>query len=185
MAKVRARPDHDPASLPVSLQKGIERDLSQRDDDAETSQKLQLAHQIRPAIFKLFFGGLVRRRGAAYGRADITILELHSIVPLHRIRLAGKAKRVEGFIEPITASIPCEHPSGPVSAMGRGGEPHDEKPRPRIPESRKGLGPVSKASITPRRFFRHLRAPCDQTGTSRTPNDAPVERRHPLHRSFC
>lgn len=136
MAKLRTGFRHGAAVLLIGLQIGIESDLSKHEHDADVFQKVQFLHEIGTTFFEFIFCRLVRRRGAAHSRGDVTALEFQSVVPAHGIRLIRKTKPVQSPIQPVPAAIPGKYSTGAISPMGRRGESDNKKTRFWIAESR-------------------------------------------------
>lgn len=136
VAKLWARLGNDSARFLVGLEKGIESDLSKHEHDADVFQKVQFLHEIGTTFFEFIFCRLVRRRGAAHSRGDVTALEFQSVVPAHGIRLIRKTKPVQSPIQPVPAAIPGKYSTGAISPMGRRGESDNKKTRFWIAESR-------------------------------------------------
>jgi len=159
----------------ISLEKRIKGDLSQRQDDPDILEELQLLYEIGAASLELISRRFVRRRRAAHRRGNVTVLEPETVVAAHGIGLVGEAELIEGFIEPVAALIAGEYSSGPVSAIGRRRQTDDQKSGLGIAESGDRPRPVGLPEIPARRLLRYRCAPAHQAGTLLTADNGCIE----------
>lgn len=94
------------------------------------------------ALLALVGARAVLRRRAPHGGSHIGVVEPESVGAARRNGRRGESGAVERLIEPVARPVAGEHASGPVRAVGGGGEAHDEQAGEGIAESRNRAAPV-------------------------------------------
>ena len=164
-----------PSLYSAGFQILFECDLPQRDNHVVLLKEPQFVAQESAAVIKLIGCGPIPWWGAAYGGPNIAICQYQSIIAVRRGCLIGKPVSVQGFIEPVPASITGEHATGSIPSVGSRSKTKHIESSTGIAEAWDGpspIGPVHK--LTP---FR----PCDgapvrhQSITGRTVSDGLVE----------
>jgi len=136
------RPPRLATELAPRGEKAVEGDSPESHHDPNVLESLKLSHQITPAGFHLFPRRFVVGGRAARDGADISIFETKPVVARDGVRRRRERESMEGFVEPIPAPIPGEHPTGAIATVSRRSEAHNEEPRARGAEARDGLSPV-------------------------------------------
>ena len=119
MTKPRPWFQHHPAVFLMRRKKRIESNFSQSDDHADIFEQFELFNEVRPATRKFDGSRFVGRRRAPNSSGNITVRELETVAPMHRLRLIGKSRRVKGSVQPVAATVTREHSSGPIPPMRR------------------------------------------------------------------
>ena len=136
MPKPRPRFGYRPAVLLMRRKKGIEGNLSQRDDHAEVAEQFELLNEVGPAALEFNSARLIRRRRAPDRRSNITTSEFQTVVSMSRLRLISKSRSVKRSVEPVAATISGKYSPGAITAMGRRRQTHDKQPCIKIAEPR-------------------------------------------------
>ena len=136
MPKPRPWFGHRPAVLLMRRKKGIEGNLSQRDDHAEVAEQFELLNEVRPAALEFNSARLILRRRAPDRRSNITTSEFQTVVSMNRLRLISKSRSVKRSVEPVAAAISGKYSPGAITAMGRRRQTHDKQPCIKIAEPR-------------------------------------------------
>src|SRR4030095_2040786 len=136
MPKPRPRFGHRPAVFLMRCKKGIESNLSQRDDHPEASKQFELFNEVRPAALKFNSARFILRRRAPNSCGNIAIHQFQTVVPVNRVRLISKSRSMKRSVEPVAAAISGKYSAGAITAMGRRRQTHDKQPCIKIAEPR-------------------------------------------------
>ena len=136
MPKPRPRFGHRPAVLLMRRKKGIESNLSQRDDHADIAEQFELFNEVRPAALKFNSARFVLRRRAPNSCGNIAIRQFQTVVSMNRVRLISKSRSVKRSVEPVAAAISGKYSPGAITPMGRRRQTHDQQPCIKIAEPR-------------------------------------------------
>jgi hypothetical protein len=177
-ARPRTR-QRDAADL-VGLEHLVERETSERDDDAEITEQVELLEQVRPAVVDLRRQRLVLRRSASHRRADREAAQLQAVVRVHRRRLIGEPGLEERAHQEAAGAhrvgaVAGEHASGAVGSVRRGRQADDHDARERIAETRYRSRPVLVVDVRAFAHAPHLFAIGHEPRTARAAHDAGVE----------
>jgi hypothetical protein len=104
----------------------IERNLPKRENHADILQPAKLLYQIGTAAIKLRRRGFIVRRRTTNRCGNVAIVERKTVIFMNRPGLIGESIAVEGFIEPISASISGKDTSGPIPTMRGRGQSYNE-----------------------------------------------------------
>jgi hypothetical protein len=138
-------------------------------------------NEVRPATRKFDGSRFVGRRRAPNSSGNITVRELETVAPMHRLRLIGKSRRVKGSVQPVAAAVTREHSSGPIPPMRCRRQPHDKQARIRIAESRQRSRPIFFIPVAGRRFFSDQFTPAHQPRAFATSNYGSVKLLNVIH----
>ena len=137
------------AQLPAGFQVLIEGGPPQRDHHTQILEQTQFFQKVWPASVKLLHAWLVARRGTAHGRRDIAIRETQTVVSMGRTGLIREAEPMERFVEPVTATVPGENPTGSIAAVGCRREAHDQETSLRVAEPWHWASPIGPVPELP------------------------------------
>lgn len=155
---------------------GRECDRPERHENPGTFDQGELPFQILAAVSQLLRGRpVVRRRAARRGR-DERPTQSQAVPGSRRLRPVGQPHGVQRAEKEVARLIAREDAAGPVPAVGRRRQAHDEKPRGRISERGDRTGPVGLPHEAPGRIPRNAFAPGHQPGTSAARDDLALER---------
>jgi hypothetical protein len=161
----------------------IKSNLSQSNDYFHTAQQFHFPDEEWPAVQDLSWQKLVLRRSASTGCSDITIREAQTVATRNRSRLIGKTKFVKCAIQPITASIACEHSSRAISTMSSRGESDEQELSRRIAEARVWSSPILPVRKSSGLLFGNEFSPLHKAGAEAAMDYASlklVELSHPV-----
>ncbi len=136
MPKPRAWFGHRPAVLLMRCKKGIEGNLSQRDDHPEASKQFELFNEVRPAALEFNSARLILRRRAPDSCGNIAIRQFQTVVAVNRVRLISKSRGMKRSVEPVAAPISRKYSAGAIAPMRCRRQPHDKQPCISIAEPR-------------------------------------------------
>ena len=136
MAKPRPWFGYCPAVFLMRCKKGIEGNLSQRDDHADIAEQIELLNEVRPAARKFNPARFIIRRRAPDGGGNVAIREFQTVISMNGVGLIGKTGSVERSVEPVATAIACEYSAGSIASVGRRREADNQKTRIRIAEAR-------------------------------------------------
>jgi hypothetical protein len=89
--------------------------------------------------------------------------------------LGGEAGLVKDAVQDVAGAVAGEHASGPVGAVGAGGEAEDEYAGVGISEGGNGASPVCLVSVGAALEFRDFRSVCAEAGAAATVYDFLLE----------
>ena len=110
-----------------------------------------------------------------HGGGDPNSAQHETVVGRRTAGLVRVPGSKEGVEEPVTGSVPGEHPARPVRAVGGGSESDDVEPGAWIAESRHRASPVSLTLKRASWVRREALAPVDEAGTPLTLDDLSFE----------
>ena len=138
---------------------------AQRHNDSQILQCGNFAVKKRRTVGKFARRRLIVRRRATGSSGDVEIIELHPIVAIGSVGLAGESSLIQDGEHEVAGSISGERPSGAVGAMRARRQAQDQNPGLGIAESRHRLAPVFPVEIGAAFFAGDLLPVLDQTRT--------------------
>jgi hypothetical protein len=147
MAKAQGRRPEIMAQLAACFEILIKRNLPKRNDHADFLQLAKLLYQIGPAAIKLGRRGFIIRRRTTNRCGNVAIVERKPVIFMNRLGLIGESIAVEGFIEPISASISGKNTARPIPTMRRWGQSNNEQAAGRVAKGGNRPAPIDPIAV--------------------------------------
>src|SRR5215211_2801714 len=160
---------------PEESQRRVPGEGAEADHDPGVEQ-LQLAGCIGKAGVALCGGGPVLRRGAANGGQDPGATEPEPVFTVARDGPIRHTCAVERGEEEVTRAVAGEDATGPVAAVGGGGETEDDDFCFRVSEAGDGAAPVVLVRVGGSLLAGHLLAPLDEPRATPAGDNFALER---------
>lgn len=125
----------------------VEGDLSQADNDANASQGLDLARQVRGTVADLLWRRFVAGRGAMDDRRDPHMAKLETVIAGNSFGLAGKAQLVQNGVHKVAGTVSGEGAASAVGPVGSRGKAEDENAGAGVSESGDRASPIGLVLI--------------------------------------
>ncbi len=135
------------ASRLQDVQRLVECEAAEGEDDAYVRQRIKLAFEERSARCPFVARRLIGRGRATDRGRDPGAGQLQPVVARDRFRPIGEAGPVQGAEEPDAGPVACELPPRPIRAVRSGREAEQQEPGVRVAEAGDGLAPVIMIGI--------------------------------------
>ncbi len=175
VSKLRSCGERNPSQPAIRVERSIETNPAESDNNSDVFEKFEFPEKIRPAVGNFFWLEFVLRRGTAAGCSNVAIRKLQSIVAVNRCWLIGKAGLVERAVKPVTALIAGEHAASTVAAVRRGRKSNEQETSVRITEARVWFPPILLVCEPLHLFMRNLLPPTDKARAEPTRDDLRLE----------